>query len=77
MVGVDQATIQRAEVMAPSAKLQTYIKCADVLGITLADIFADERSGEEALLIIAYRSSDQRRREILNRLASDAASQPE
>ena len=76
IVGVDQATIQRAETMHSSAKLDTYIKCAAALGISLSDLFSDDRTGEEALLIIAYRSSDPSRRRILDALTSEAASQP-
>ena len=32
MIGMDAATIQRAETMHSSAKLTTYVACADALG---------------------------------------------
>lgn len=76
LVGVDQATIQRAEKMHSSARLETYIKCADALGVTLSDLFSDERTAEEALLVIAFRSSDASRRKVLSALAIEAGSQP-
>lgn len=75
LVGVDQATIQRAEKMHSSAKLETYVKCAEALGVTLSDLFSDERSAEEALLVIAFRSSDASRRKVLTELAREAGSQ--
>lgn len=55
MIGLDQATIQRAEAMASSAKLLTYQKCADALGVTLADLFCEDRTPAEAALIAAFR----------------------
>lgn len=74
MVGVDQSTIQRAEKMHASARLETYVKCAEALGVTLSDLFSDERSAEEALLVIAFRSSDASRRKMLHALATEAES---
>lgn len=50
MLGVSQPTIQRAEAEAPTAKLGTYKRCADVLGVTLADIFSDRDAMEDRLL---------------------------
>jgi|ERR1051325_4131042 transcriptional regulator with XRE-family HTH domain len=55
MVGVDQSTIQRAEKMASTAKLATYQRCADVLGVTLSDLFAEDRTPVEAALLAAFR----------------------
>lgn len=55
LVGVDQATIQRAETMHSTARLATIAACAKALGVTLADIFADDRSGLEAALVKAFR----------------------
>lgn len=56
MIGVSQATISRAESGHPSAKLETYTKCAEVLGTTLAEIFADDRSVVEAQLVRRFRA---------------------
>ncbi len=75
LIGVNQSTIQRAETMHASAKLETYAKAAEALGVTLADLFSDDRSSEEALLVIAFRSSDQSRKQILSALAAEAESQ--
>lgn len=55
MIGMDAATVNRAEAMSPTAKLETYKKCADALGVSLADIFDDSRSELEADLIRAFR----------------------
>jgi transcriptional regulator with XRE-family HTH domain len=42
MLGVDPATIHRAEAMHSSAKLATYLKYASALGVSLADLFRSE-----------------------------------
>ena len=55
MIGMDAATITRAEHMAPTAKLATYQKCADALGVTLADLFCEDRTAIEADLLEAFR----------------------
>lgn len=55
MIGMDPATVQRAETMQGTAKLSTYIKCANALGVTLEDIFCDPRDSLERELIIAFR----------------------
>ena len=56
MIGVDPSTVSRAESMHHSAKLSTYIKCAEALGVTLSDIFSDDRTALENRLIAAFRS---------------------
>lgn len=56
MVGTSQPTIQRAEIGHPSAKLSTYIECAAALGVTLADIFDDDRSDLERRIVEAFRA---------------------
>lgn len=68
MVGVNQSTINRAEKMDQTAKLATYIKCAEVLGVTLADIFSDNRTAAELALIAAYRGASPEKRAILEGL---------
>lgn len=52
MLGVDKSTISRAEAMHPSAKLDTYQKCADVLNVTLADLFCDDLSPVKRELLV-------------------------
>src|SRR5574343_1788270 len=42
MIGVNTSTISRAESMHPSAKLETYQKCAEALNLKLSDLFTDE-----------------------------------
>jgi len=55
MVGLDASTIHRAEKMQKSAKLSTYIACADALGVTLSDIFADDITPTERAVLEAFR----------------------
>lgn len=57
MIGMDTATISRAENMSKTAKLETYQLCAMALGITLADIFCESMEPIERELIAAYRAS--------------------
>jgi transcriptional regulator with XRE-family HTH domain len=63
MIGMDAATVQRAEVGHTSAKLETYISCADALGVTLADIFAEGMGPVERELLNAFRAMSPERRE--------------
>lgn len=55
MIGMNAATIQRAEVGAPSAKLETYKKCAAALNVSLSDIFCDDMTVIERELIAVFR----------------------
>ena len=76
MIGVDGSTIQRAETMHHSAKLETYQKCADALGVTLADLFAEDFSPVERALVEAFRRvPDQQKHVVADmvRLASGQA----
>lgn len=56
LVGVEQPTISRAEKLHPSTTLGVYIRCAEVLGVTLGDIFGQERSEREERLLRIFRS---------------------
>ena len=56
MVGVDAATISRAEVGHPSARLETYRMCAQALGVSLASIFSEPLTAEEAALLSLFRA---------------------
>jgi len=76
MVGVTQPTIVRAETMDDGAMLRTYIKCADALGVTLADIFADDRSALEQTLIGAFRRVPVEKHPMLFDLLKLAEAQP-
>ncbi len=53
MIGMNQAQIARAEGMDDGAKLLTYRKCADALGVSLADIFAADASPISSELLAA------------------------
>lgn len=55
-LGVDQATVHRMESLHPSVTLRKYLAAAKLLGVSLAEIFADERSAAENLLILHWRS---------------------
>lgn len=55
MIGMDASTVNRAEKMDPTAKLATYLLCAEALGVTLADIFGEDRSALEMELVKAFR----------------------
>lgn len=65
MIGMDAATVNRAEKMHHTAKLATYALCAQALDVTLADIFADDRSALEAELLAAFRRVPSSRHEEL------------
>lgn len=74
MIDMDAATVNRAEKMAPSTKLATYVKCAEVLGVTLSDIFCEDRNAIEAELVAAFRAIPQERHQELLGLIRLAAS---
>lgn len=70
MIGMDAATVQRAETCHKSAKLTTYRACAKALGVTLADIFSDDRSAIEQELLDTFRKiPESRHGELLRLLA--------
>lgn len=55
ILGVSQPTIQRAETGHKSAKLSTYLAYAEEFGVSLSDLFADDRTELEARLLQAFR----------------------
>lgn len=63
MVGLNQSTIARAENAHPTAKLATYQKCADALGVDLSDIFSDDRTPVEIEVLRTFRSISEEKRE--------------
>lgn len=73
MIGRDASTINRAESMHHSAKLATYIACADVLGVRLSDIFSDNLTLPEREIIETFRSAPPDVRERLAQLLAIAA----
>lgn len=76
MVGLSASTIQRAEIMHVTAKLDTYKKCAAALGVSLADLFCEDRSAIESEIIAAFRRLPDDRRGILLGLLRAVEAQP-
>lgn len=74
MIGRAASTVQRAEVMAKTAKLETYQLCAAALGVSLTEIFSD--SADEAIILLAYRNASPDARAMLMGMAERAASLP-
>ena len=67
MIGVSQPTIQRAESEAPSAKLDTYKKCAVLLKVELWEIFSTRDEAEDKVISL-YRNADSQSRERMVRV---------
>lgn len=76
MIGMDAATVNRAEKMHPSAKLATYVACAKALGVTLEDIFGPDLSDIEAKIIEAFRSMPEAKRQQVAGLLDLIEAQP-
>lgn len=70
MIGMDPSTVHRAEKMHPTAKLETYRRCAEALGVTLSDLFCAPLSPVEQELIDAFRAVPEDRRGIFRELVS-------
>lgn len=77
LIGVDASTIHRAEVGHESAKLATYQACADALGVTLADLFADDLSPVEREFLRLFRSIPPEKHEALRAALALAQVQPQ
>jgi transcriptional regulator with XRE-family HTH domain len=81
MIGVNQSTIQRAEAMRETVKLSTYRRCAEALGVTLADIFSDDLKPLERDMIALVRGAPPELRErlvgLLQALQPETGSHPE
>ena len=66
MIGMDASTVQRAETMHPSAKLETYKLCAAALKVPLEAIFCGGAlSDDEELALALYRRMPAERRSML------------
>lgn len=76
MIGLSASTVQRAEIMHHTAKLGTYSKCAAALGVTLADLFCDDRTQAEDAIIAAIRGLSDDRRDILLGMSRVVEGQP-
>lgn len=75
LIGVDGSTIQRAETMHHSAKLETYQKCAEALGVTLADLFTEDLSPVERALVAAFRQIPDQQKHVVQGMVRLAAGQ--
>lgn len=75
MIGKDASTVQRAEKMAASAKLETYQACADALGVPLYELFIE--SEEAALLLRSFDQASPEGRAMLLRMVDAAKALPE
>ena len=69
MTRIPQATLSRAENMDDGATLSTYRQIAEALQVSLADLFATERSAAEQALIEQFRRLDPNRQKVWFRLA--------
>lgn len=76
MIGVDPATVHRAEVMDSSAKLSTYQACADALDVPLADLFTDDLAPIEREFLALFRSIQPEKHEALRSALHLAQPQP-
>lgn len=56
MIGVEQPTISRLEKGSDAVTLRLVKQVADALGVTVADLFLDDRSAQEEAIISVYRS---------------------
>lgn len=70
MIGMDKATISRAENMSSTAKLSTYIACAAALKVPLFHIFAG--SHDEISLIDNFSQLDVRYQNMILAIAKCA-----
>lgn len=62
-IGVEQPTISRLEREDEGATLRLYKKTASVLGVSLAELFANDREMAELSIIQAFRGLPQDRQE--------------
>ena len=77
MIDVNRSTISRAESMHNSAKLETYLRCADALGVSLADLFADSMDPVERELLSLFRHTPDVMKPHFLQLMRSAKSQPQ
>lgn len=61
-IGMTAPTVLRAERMDKTAKLETYVKCADALGVDLEELFSDQ-SDLDHLILAAFRSLPEERKQ--------------
>lgn len=64
LIGVDQSTAGRMEAYAPNTTLRLYIRAAEELGVSLAEIFSDDRTQAETILVRHWRSLPEKQRNL-------------
>lgn len=55
IAGMEQSTVSKAERMAPGVSIRSYTLIADALEVPLAQLFFDELSDAELVLLQAFR----------------------
>lgn len=63
MIGATQPTISRLERGDDGCTIGQYKRCAEVLGVQLADLFTDDRTRAENELLDLFRKQPQARRD--------------
>lgn len=76
MAGCEQATVSRVENGSEAVTLRQLRQLADALGVTLADLFLDDRDAAEHTLVRAFRSLPADRRQGWIDLARTLAQSP-
>jgi len=73
-VGVKQPHISRIEKGDDGPPLRLFKDIAMALGVSLSDLFSDEMTAAEVMILEAYRSGSDEARRLLHALALDAKS---
>lgn len=55
-LGLDQSTVHRMEAGAPNVSFRNFLRAADLLEVSLAEIFSDDRTPAETVLVRHWRS---------------------
>lgn len=76
MIGKDKATISRAEKLFGGTTIKIYMLCAEALGVTIYDLFSEQRDEAEREIVTAYRNARPEVRELLVRMVKQAEIQP-
>jgi transcriptional regulator with XRE-family HTH domain len=63
LAGCEQATVSRVERGSEAVTLRQLRQLADALRVTVADLFLDDRSAAEVMLVRAFRSLPEDRRQ--------------
>lgn len=75
-IGVKQPHISRIEKGDDGPPLRLFKEIADALNISLSDLFSDEMTAAELMVLDAYRAGSDDARRLLHALAVEAKSRP-